>query len=75
VLETSVIDGKEVKQSINDNEVAKSEQRKLELPKIKIELPLFKSKSQPRCPLGLSSWQKKKLQKLSEQELKKKKMI
>ena len=41
---------------------------------IKKELPLLKSKSQPRCPLGLSSWQEKKLQRLSAQELKNKNM-
>jgi hypothetical protein len=40
---------------------------------IKKELPL-KSKSQPRCPLGLSSWQEKKLRRLSAEELKKRNM-
>ena len=44
------------------------------MPKIKKELPLPKSKTKLRCPLGLSSWQQKKLQRLSEQELKMKKM-
>jgi len=75
VLETSAFDGKKEKQIIVDDQFAKSEQRKFEVPRIKKELPILKSKSQPRCPLGLSSWQKKKLQKLSEQELKKKKMV
>ena len=32
------------------------------------------TESQPRCPLGLSYWQKKKLQKFSAQELRKKNM-
>ena len=42
--------------------------------KAKKELPLVETKSKPRCPLGLSYWQKKKLQNLSAQELKKKNM-
>ena len=33
-------------------------------------MPLFASTSHPRCQLGLSRWQKQKLQKLSTQELK-----
>jgi hypothetical protein len=53
VLKTSTIDGKEVKQPMDDNEVAKSKQRKLEVSKIKKESPLPKSNSWPRCPLGL----------------------
>ena len=35
---------------------------------------MVKTKSQSGCPLGLSYWQKKKLQKLSAQELEKKNM-
>ena len=42
--------------------------------KVKQELPLLQTKSQPGCPLGLSYWQKKKLQKLSAQELEKRNM-
>jgi hypothetical protein len=74
VLETSAFDGKKEKQIIVDDQFAKSEQRKFEVPKIMKELPLLKSKSQPRCPLGLSSWQEKKLQRLNAQGLKNKKM-
>ena len=37
-------------------------------------MPLLQTKSQPGCPLGLSYCQKKELQKLSAQELKKKNM-
>ena len=66
--------GKEVKQSIDKNQSAKSEEKKLRVHKAKKELPLVKTESQPRCPLGLSYWQKKELQNLSAQELKKKNM-
>jgi hypothetical protein len=74
VLETSATVGKEVKQIIINDRIVNSEQRRLEVPKIKKELPLLKSKSEPRCPLGLSSWQEKRLQRCCEQELKMKKM-
>mgnify|MGYP007017564297 FL=1 len=66
--------GKEVKQSIDKNQSAKSEEKKLRVHKAKKELPLVKTESQPRCPLGLSYWQKKKLQKLSAQELEERNM-
>ena len=55
------------KQSTIESQSAKSEEKKLRVHKVKTE-------SQPRCPLGLSYWQKKKLQNLSAQELKKKNM-
>ncbi|PNT68503.1 hypothetical protein BRADI_3g41505v3, partial [Brachypodium distachyon] len=55
------------------NHIAKSEITK-KVPKIKKELPLCKAKSQPGCPLGLSSWQDFFLQRLSAEELKKKNM-
>ena len=64
----------EMKQSIVKTQSAKSEEKKLRVHKAKKELPLVKTESQPRCPLGLSYWQKKKLQNLSAQELKKKNM-
>ena len=50
---------------------AESEDKKLRVHKAEKELPLLQTKSQPRRPLGLSYWQKKKLQKLSAQELEK----
>ena len=53
---------------------AKSEGKKLRVHKVKQELPLLQTKSQPGCPLGLSYWKKKKLQKLSAQELRKRNM-
>lgn len=65
---------KEIKRSSIDTLGAKSEQRELEVSKIKEDLPLSKYEQQPRCPVGLSNWQKKKLQRLSEQELKEKNM-
>ena len=48
---------------------AKSKEKKLRVHKVKQELPLLQTKSHSGCPLGLSYWQKKKLQKLSAQEL------
>ena len=61
-----------------DNEMsqssAKSKENKLKVHKVKQEFPLLQTKSQPGCPLGLSYWRKKELQKLSAQELKKKNM-
>ena len=64
--------GKEVKQSIVKNQSAKSEEKNMRVHEAKKELPIGKTESQPRCPLGLSYWQKKELQKLSAQELRKK---
>ena len=53
---------------------AKSEGKKLRVHNVKQELTLLQTKSQPGCPLSLSYWQKKKLQKLSAQELEKRNM-
>ena len=53
---------------------AKSEEKKFRAHKLKQELPLLQTKSQPGCPLDLSYWQKKKLQKLSAQELEERNM-
>ncbi|KAE8787367.1 hypothetical protein D1007_38684 [Hordeum vulgare] len=49
---------------------AEFEEKKLRVHKDKKEFPLNETESQTRCPLDLSYWQKKKLQKLSAQELK-----
>ena len=46
--------GKEVKQSIDKNHSAKSEEKKLRVHKAQKELPLVETKSQSRCSLGLS---------------------
>ena len=64
--------GNEMKQPIVESQSAKSGEKNLGVHKAKKKLPLLKTESQPRCPLGLSYWQKKKLQKLSAQELRKK---
>ena len=53
--------GKEVEQANVQNQDAKSKQKNLRVHKAKKELPLVKTESQPRCPLDLSYWQKKKL--------------
>ena len=66
--------GNEMKQPIDKNQSAKSEEKKLRVHKAQKELPFVETKSKPRCPLGLSYWRKKELQKLSAQELKKKNM-
>ena len=65
---------KEEEKTNLQNTDAKSGQNELRVHKIKKELTLLKKESQPRCPLGLSHWQKKKLQKLSARELEKKNM-
>ena len=66
--------GKEVKQVTFKNPIAKSERAELKVPKVRKELPLSTTKPQPRCPLGLSSWQEKKLKRLSAEKLKSKNM-
>ena len=63
--------GNEMKQSIVENQSAKSEEKTLKVHKVKQELSLLQTKLQQGCILGLSYWQKKKLQKLSAQELEK----
>ena len=63
-----------MKKSIDKNQSAKSEEKKLRVHKARKESPLVKTKSQSRCSLGLFYWQKKKLQKLSAQELEERNM-
>ena len=70
MLESSAAKGKDTRRSTSDSCNAKSGQKKLEVSKAEEDLPLFASTSHPRCQLGLSRWQKQKLQKLSTQELK-----
>ena len=71
---TLAIKDNETKQPIIESRNAKSKEKKLRVHKAKKELPLVKTESQPRCPLGLSYWHKKKLQKLSAQELEERNM-
>jgi hypothetical protein len=61
--------GNEMKQSIAEIQSTKSEEKKLRVHKAKKELPLVETESHLRCPL--SFWQKKELQKLTAQELRK----
>lgn len=51
--------GNETNQPIIENQSAKSEEKKWRVHKGEKELPLVKMELQPRCPLGLSYWQKK----------------
>ncbi|CAN6231659.1 unnamed protein product, partial [Urochloa humidicola] len=74
VLETSASDGKEKKNSAIDFSNAKSEQSKLKEPKIKKEVLLSRIEIKSKGTLSSSNWEKKKLQKLSAQELKKRGM-
>ena len=74
VLNTSAIGGQGKEKLSVDIPSVESEQSKLKGPKIKNEVPLSKIEVQPRYLLGSSRWQKKKLQKLSIQELKERNM-
>ena len=64
LLKNPAIDGKEVKKSSIDIVGAKSEQKKVRVPKIKKDLPLSKTEIKPICSIGLPKWQENKLQKL-----------
>nr|TKW12957.1 hypothetical protein SEVIR_5G069300v2 [Setaria viridis] len=76
LLSTSVTNGKGKKISAVDPQSAKSEQKELTNSKIKGKSLLSKAEAKPSHPLSLSNWQKKKkkLQKLSAQELRKRNM-
>jgi hypothetical protein len=71
-LTTSAIGGKGKEKSSIDPPSAKSKQKELKRSKNKRGALLSKTEAKSSHPLGLSNWQKKKLQKLSAQELKKK---
>ena len=68
------IDDKEVGKSSIDILGAKSEQKKVRVPKIKKDLPLSKIEIKPIYSIGLPKWQQKKLQKLSAEKLEEKGM-
>jgi hypothetical protein len=72
LLKNLAIDGKEVGKSSIDILSAKSEQKKVGVPKIKKDLPLSKTEIKPICSIGLPKWQENKLQKLSVEKLKEK---
>ena len=71
MLKTSAIDGNGREESSVDIPSVKSEQKELKKPKIKRKSLLSRAEVKPSHPLGLLNWQKKRLQGLSAQELKK----
>jgi hypothetical protein len=75
LLKNPVIDGKEVGKSSIDIIGAKSEQKKVRVPKVKNNLPLSKTGIKLICLIGLPKWQEKKLQKLSAEKLKEKGLV
>jgi G3E family GTPase len=75
VLITSAIGGKGKEKSYVDPPSAKSEQKEVKRSKNKRGALLSKTEAKSSHPLSLSNWQKKKLQKLSAQELRKKGMV
>ena len=72
LLKNLAIDGKEVGKSSIDILGAKSEQKKVGVPKIKKDLPLSKTEIKPICSIDLPKWQENKLLKLSAEKLKEK---
>jgi hypothetical protein len=71
-LKNLAIDGKQVGKSCIYMLRAKSEQKKVKVPKIKKDLLLSKIEIKSICSIGLPKWQEKKLQKLSAEKLKEK---
>ena len=74
VLDTSASSAKIVEKSASNIVGTKSEPRNFNVPNVDKDVLLSKTKSQPRSSLGLSNWHKKKLEKLSACELKKRNM-
>jgi hypothetical protein len=62
LLKSQAIDGKEVRKSSINILDAKSEQKKVRVPKIKKDLPLSKKEIKPRCSLGLPRWKENKVE-------------
>ena len=71
MLKTSAIDGNRREESNVDIPSVKPEQKELSKPEIKKKSLLSRTEAKPSHPLGLLNWQKKTLQGLSAQELKK----
>jgi hypothetical protein len=61
LLKNSDIDGKDMGESYVDILFAKSEQKKVGVPKTKKELPLPKTETKSRCLISLPKWQENKL--------------
>ncbi|KAG2590354.1 hypothetical protein PVAP13_5NG272840 [Panicum virgatum] len=74
VLDTSASSAKTVEKSASNIVGTKFEPRNFNVPNVDKDVLLSKTKSQPRSSLGLSNWHKKKLEKLSTCELKKRNM-
>jgi hypothetical protein len=72
LLKNPAINDKEVEKSSIDILGAKSEQKKVRVPKVKNDLPLSKTKIKPIYSISLPKWHEKKLQKLSAEKLKEK---
>jgi G3E family GTPase len=73
-LSASATNGKEKEKSCVDPPSAKSEQKEVKRSKNKRGALLSETEAKSSHPLGLSNWQRKELQKLSAQELRKKGM-
>jgi hypothetical protein len=71
VLDTFASNAQTIEKSSSDCLDTKSELKKPNVPKVKKDVSLSKTNSQPRSPLGLSIWHNKRLEKLGAQELKK----
>jgi hypothetical protein len=54
VLDTSASSAQTVEKSVSDSPGTKSELKKHNVPKVKKDVSLSKTNSQPRSPLGLS---------------------
>jgi hypothetical protein len=75
LLKNPAIDGKEVRKSSINILGAKTEQKKVRVPKIKKYLLLSKTEIKSICSIGLPKWQENKLQKLSVEKLKEKGLV
>jgi hypothetical protein len=73
-ITTSANINKDVKQQFGDVQDAKSEPMELEVSKVERKLSMPQSKAQLSHPLGLPTWQMRKLQKLNAKELNAKNM-
>ena len=71
---TLATNGKEVKRVTFKDPIIESGQAKPEVPKVRKEFLVHKTKSQPGCSLGLSHWQERKLKRLRVKELEKRNM-
>ena len=71
---TLAIKGKEVRRVTFKDPIVESGQAKPEMPELKKKLLLHKSESHPRCLTGLPHWQQRQLERLRDNELKKRNM-